>query len=71
MKTPATLEQSLLEASQGPTLDGERRVQWVTAVPSLIHCSAVPRRFGEPDNGPFAPVSVVTMKQTRGNKLPR
>ncbi len=71
---PAGLEEPLLEARQGPALDGEgqdeppqqiaevvgddpksnrtslarkrwheSRVQWVASLPSLIHCSAVPR----------------------------
>jgi hypothetical protein len=56
---PAGLEESLLETRQGLALDGDRqneprtsfarnrwqesRVQWVASLPSLIHCSAVPR----------------------------
>ena len=73
-EAPARLEEPLLEAGQGPTLDAEGQhepaqeiaeivgddceqqadligpepvageaVQWVAALPSLIHCSAVPR----------------------------
>jgi hypothetical protein len=47
----AGLEEPLLQARQGPALNGagqdqlaqESRVQWVAALPSLIHGSAAPR----------------------------
>ncbi len=53
---PAGLEEPLLETRQGPALDGDRQnepAQQIAEVigndpaslPSLIHCSAVPRRL--------------------------
>src|SRR5437867_6807879 len=43
----------------------------VVALPSLIHCSAVPRQLYMRTTARFVAVSVVTMKPTRGNSSPR
>src|SRR6266446_8074633 len=54
----------------GPEPMAGSRAQWVTSLPSLIHCSAVPRWLEKWTTARFGPIKVATMTFTRGKSSP-